>query len=114
MDYVLLNLGLGESPGDQLTLKFSDWFDDCRAAIEVAAEEDPDSGVVLVGSSMGAWISIKKVEKFQHLVKGLVLIAPAINFMWSFYLVSRSSIDWLNQEFTFDFSSFHDEGFMST
>ena len=81
-------IGLGESSGDHASLEFSDWFDDCQAAIQVATEENPDTGVVLVGSSMGAWISLKMVEQNRDVVKGLILIAPAINFMWSFYLVS--------------------------
>ena len=28
--------GLGDSPGDQDSLQFSDWFDDCQTAIETA------------------------------------------------------------------------------
>ena len=78
---------MNESPGDQATLEFSHWFDDCQTAIQVAQEENLNSGIVLVGSSMGAWISLRMVQDNQDLIKGLVLVAPAINFMWSFYLV---------------------------
>ena len=84
----ILFLGLNESPGDQSTLEFSHWFDDCQTAIQVAQEESIHSGIVLVGSSMGAWISLKMVQDNQDLIKGLILVAPAINFMWSFYLVT--------------------------
>jgi alpha-beta hydrolase superfamily lysophospholipase len=69
-------------------LEFSHWFDDCQTAIQVAQEESIHSGIVLVGSSMGAWISLKMVQDNQDLIKGLILVAPAINFMWSFYLVT--------------------------
>jgi alpha-beta hydrolase superfamily lysophospholipase len=78
---------LGDSPGDQVTLQFSDWFEDCQTAIEIAKAEEPESGIVLFGSSMGAWISLKMVLENEDLIKGLVLVAPAVNFMWSFYLV---------------------------
>ena len=79
--------GLGDSPGDEESLQFSDWFDDCQTAIDIAKTEEPEAGIVLFGSSMGAWISLKMALENEELIKGLVLIAPAINFMWSFYLV---------------------------
>lgn len=79
--------GLAESPSNFKTLQFRDWFEDCQTAIEIAKEEGKGcpGGLVLVGSSMGGWISLKMALDNKALIKGLVLIAPAHNFMWLKY-----------------------------
>ena len=71
-----------------MTWQFSDWFEDCQTALEIAKTEEPDAKVILVGSSMGGWISLKMALDNKDRIKGLVLISPAINFLWSFYLVN--------------------------
>ena len=84
--------GLAESPSDFKTLQFKDWFEDCQTAIEIAKEENKGcpGGLVLVGSSMGGWISLKMALDNKALINGLVLIAPAYNYMWFKYQVNVS------------------------
>lgn len=68
----------GESKvSDLSTLQFKHWFENAQAAIEKADTKN----LVLVGSSMGGWISLKMASEFPNLVKGLLLIAPAVNFL---------------------------------
>jgi alpha-beta hydrolase superfamily lysophospholipase len=71
-------------------LQFRGWFDDCHTAIEVAKNKDVGGDLVLVGSSMGGWISLRMVLEIPNLIKGLLLIAPAFNYMWKRYLVQPS------------------------
>lgn len=63
------------------TLKFSHWFDDCYTAVQKVKETKPDDPILLVGSSMGGWISLKMAVTMPELIKGMLLIAPATNFM---------------------------------
>jgi alpha-beta hydrolase superfamily lysophospholipase len=71
-----------------MTCQFGDWFEDCQTALEIAKTEEPNAKVILVGSSMGGWISLRMALDNKDVIKGLVLISPAINFLWSFYLVN--------------------------
>lgn len=58
------------------------WADDAEAVI-TAASEGP---LVLVGSSMGGWISLLLAPRMPERIKALLLIAPAADFterlMW--------------------------------
>lgn len=79
--------GHGESGGDFESGTISRWLEDALTVIERFVEERP----VLVGSSMGGWISLLAA---RHLMErqpriapaGLVLIAPAVDMterlMW--------------------------------
>ena len=75
--------GHGMSSGDFLEGSIGDWFEDGVAIIE-ALTEGPQ---VLVGSSMGGWISLLIARERPDLVKGLVTIAAAPDFtedsMWA-------------------------------
>lgn len=74
--------GHGSSSGDFLDGCIGDWFDDARAAI-VALTEGPQ---VLVGSSMGGWISLLMARDHPAKVAGLVTVAAAPDFtedMWT-------------------------------
>ncbi|WP_062011988.1 carboxylesterase [Aureimonas sp. AU4] len=57
------------------------WTEDARAAVEALAPEGP---VVLAGSSMGAWVALRLVERLRengrNPVAGLLLLAPAPDF----------------------------------
>ena len=59
-----------------------DWFEDARAAIDMLAGK-----VVLVGSSMGGWISLLVARSAPERIAGLVTIAAAPDFtqdsMWA-------------------------------
>lgn len=75
--------GHGASSGDFLDGAIGDWFADARAAI-LTLTEGPQ---VLVGSSMGGWISLLMARAHPEKVAGLVTIAAAPDFtedsMWA-------------------------------
>lgn len=58
-------------------MEFKHWFEDAEAAIRAANAEK----LIVVGSSMGGWISLKIANSHPGLVQGLLLIAPAVNFL---------------------------------
>lgn len=75
--------GHGESDGAFTDGCIGDWADDAQAAIE-ALTEGPQ---ILVGSSMGGWISLLMTKRLTGRVAGLVTIAAAPDFtqdsMWA-------------------------------
>ena len=75
--------GHGESSGDFLDGAIGDWAADAEAAIRSLAT----GPVVLVGSSMGGWISLLMAQRLGSRVVGLVTIAAAPDFtedsMWA-------------------------------
>ncbi|MDG4649136.1 alpha/beta hydrolase [Roseibacterium sp. SDUM158017] len=75
--------GHGASGGSFVDGCIGDWAEDAEAAIS-ALTEGP---VVLVGSSMGGWISLLMARRMPEKVAGLVTIAAAPDFtedgMWS-------------------------------
>ncbi|MEZ5778133.1 MAG: alpha/beta hydrolase [Paracoccaceae bacterium] len=75
--------GHGQSSGDFLDGSIGDWFEDARDAV-LALTEGPQ---VLVGSSMGGWISLLMARDCPEKVAGLVTIAAAPDFtedgMWA-------------------------------
>ena len=74
--------GHGSSSGDFLDGSIGDWFEDARAAI-LSLTEGPQ---ILVGSSMGGWISLLIAREHPEKVAGLVTVAAAPDFtedgMW--------------------------------
>ena len=69
---------LGESKVEDLTkLRFDHWFEDAQTAIKQSQSDQ----IVLVGSSMGGWISLKMANENPDVICGLVLLAPAVNFL---------------------------------
>lgn len=74
--------GHGESDGAFTDGAIGDWFEDARAAIGLIAGK-----VVLVGSSMGGWISLLLARDMPERIAGLVTIAAAPDFtedsMWT-------------------------------
>jgi len=75
--------GHGQSSGAFEEGAIGDWFEDALAVVE-ALTEGPQ---VLVGSSMGGWISLLLARAVPERVKALVGIAPAPDFtedsMWA-------------------------------
>ncbi len=75
--------GHGASSGAFTDGCIGDWAEDAQAAIE-ALTEGP---LVLVGSSMGGWISLLLAQRMPGRVAGLVTIAAAPDFtedgMWA-------------------------------
>ncbi|WP_342078751.1 alpha/beta hydrolase [Yoonia sp. SS1-5] len=74
--------GHGQSGGEFTDGAISDWFADACAAIGLLAGQ-----VVLVGSSMGGWISLLVARQMPERIAGLVTIAAAPDFtedsMWA-------------------------------
>ncbi len=75
--------GHGSSSGNFLEGAIGDWFEDARAAILTLT----DGPQVLVGSSLGGWISLLIARAFPERLAGLVTIAAAPDFtedsMWA-------------------------------
>ena len=74
--------GHGESDGAFTDGAIGDWFEDACAALDLVS-----GPVVLVGSSMGGWISLLVSRHLKERVAGLVTIAAAPDFtedsMWA-------------------------------
>ena len=81
--------GHGSSSGDFLAGCIGDWFEDACAAI-LTLTKGPQ---VLVGSSMGGWISLLLARAHPEKVAGLVTIAAAPDFtedsMWASFSVAQ-------------------------
>jgi pimeloyl-ACP methyl ester carboxylesterase len=75
--------GHGESSGAFTDGAIGDWAEDARAVIE-ALTEGPQ---VLVGSSMGGWISLLMAREIPGKIAGMVTVAAAPDFtedsMWA-------------------------------
>lgn len=74
--------GHGQSSGEFADFCLSDWLRDVEAIVDNTTSGD----LMLVGSSMGGWLSLLYALKHPERVKRLVLIAPAPDFtedlMW--------------------------------
>ena len=74
--------GHGQSTGDFLNLGIGDWFNDTKQIIELTK----NNGLILIGSSMGGWISLLLSRELGSRLKGLITIAAAPDFteesMW--------------------------------
>ena len=74
--------GHGASSGEFKDGTIGLWCDDALAVLDQIAT----GAAVLVGSSMGAWIALLMAMARPERVKGLVLVAPAVDFaielMW--------------------------------
>lgn len=81
--------GHGQSSGDFLEGCISEWTNDAFAAISTLV----DGPVVLVGSSMGGWISLSLARKLPGKICGIVGIASAPDFtedsMWAMFSVAQ-------------------------
>ena len=70
--------GHGDSSGRFEDATLGQWLDETTAVIDRVA--DPAEKVVLVGSSMGGWISLLAAQKRPDRLKGLVTIACGADF----------------------------------
>jgi alpha-beta hydrolase superfamily lysophospholipase len=68
--------GHGQSSGHYTEFTIGDWLNDALQIIE-ARTKGP---LVLVGSSLGAWLALRVLEERYDRVAGLVAIAPAVDF----------------------------------
>lgn len=72
------NRGCGQSSGKVTDFVLGDWIDDALLIIDTLAPCEP---VVLVGSSMGGWISFHVAMKRKEQVLGIVGVAAAPDFV---------------------------------
>lgn len=68
--------GHGESDGAFTDGTIGQWLDDTLAVLDGIVQ----GPAVLVGSSMGAWIALLAARARPDRVKGMVLVAPAVDF----------------------------------
>jgi len=68
--------GHGESDGAFADATIGGWLEDTLAVLDRVVM----GPVILVGSSMGAWIALLAALARPERVKGMVLVAPAIDF----------------------------------
>lgn len=86
-------LGHNFSSGEFTKQSIDSWFNSAKEFISNISE----NGVILVGSSMGGWISLLLARDLPNIVKGVVGIAPAPDFTEDIYnalpIELRSIID---------------------
>lgn len=74
--------GHGQSDGEFEACTVTDWHEDTLAVLDEITEGE----LILVGSSMGAWMALLAMKARRPRVSGMVLIAPAPDFtarlMW--------------------------------
>lgn len=70
--------GHGESGGNADTLTLHDWLDDALCVVDSLDAARP---LVVVGSSMGAWIAVHVAARRVGSVAGLLLVASAPDFL---------------------------------
>jgi len=69
--------GHGRSSGQFIDFSIKNWVEDSRLIIKRLIKKNK---IILVGSSMGAWIGILLVKCFYKRIKGLIGIAAAPDF----------------------------------
>jgi esterase/lipase len=69
--------GHGQSSGQFTDFSIKDWVADSKLIIKKLVK---NSKIVLIGSSMGAWIGIILIKYFYKRIKGFIGIAPAPDF----------------------------------
>ena len=74
--------GHGESEGEFVDGTIGDWYED---TVSILNEIVDTKKVVLIGSSMGGWVSLLAARENPALVKSLILLAPAPDFTRDVY-----------------------------
>jgi pimeloyl-ACP methyl ester carboxylesterase len=69
--------GHGRSSGRFIDFSIKNWIEDSRSIIKKTIKKNK---IILIGSSMGAWIAVVLIKYFYKRIKGFVGIAPAPDF----------------------------------
>ena len=69
--------GHGKSSGQFTDFSIKNWMEDSRSIIKNLIKKGK---IILIGSSMGAWIGIMLIKYFHKRIKGFIGIAPAPDF----------------------------------
>jgi abhydrolase domain-containing protein 10 len=76
---------VGLSTGDQPTIEFEHWLDDALAMVDRVC----DGPVVLVASSVGAWITTLVAQRRPERIHGIIFLGPGFNALrpsyWQHY-----------------------------
>ncbi len=98
--------GHGKSDGEFDSFRISRTVRD----LESVLNQVRDRKIVLVGSSLGGWISAYVASKRKYKIRGALLIAPAFNFIEGIFksMSSENRQKW-RQEGHFRFESPHDD-----
>jgi len=70
--------GHGKSSGEFTKGNISEWSDDAKKSIKKIVKKN---NFILIGSSMGAWISLNQFKYFKKQIKGFVGIGSAPEFL---------------------------------
>ncbi len=99
--------GHGQSSGDFLVGSIGDWLEDATAVVQSLT----DGPQILVGSSMGGWISLLLARQIPQRIAGLIGIAAAPDFtedsMWAGFSQDQRAALWDRGQITLpsDYSS---------
>ncbi len=69
--------GHGKSSGQFTDFSIKNWIEDSRSIVKNLIKKGK---IILIGSSMGAWIGIMLIKYFHQRIKGFIGIAPAPDF----------------------------------
>ena len=69
--------GHGKSSGQFTDFSIKNWIEDSRSIVKNLIKKGK---IILIGSSMGAWIGIVLIKYFHQRIKGFIGIAPAPDF----------------------------------
>ncbi len=69
--------GHGKSSGQFTDFSIKNWIEDSRSIIKNLIKKGK---IIVIGSSMGAWIGIMLIKYFHKRIKGFIGIAPAPDF----------------------------------
>jgi len=70
--------GHGKSTGEFTKANISEWSNDAKNLIKKIVNKNP---FILIGSSMGAWISLNQFKYYKNQIKGFVGIGSAPEFL---------------------------------
>ena len=80
IDLVKLDLyGHGESSGKLNNMTMDDWYNCCKTVIEKIIYPTKKK-IILIGSSLGGWLSYILAEELKDKILGIISVAGAIDF----------------------------------
>ncbi|AFB21246.1 alpha/beta hydrolase [Rickettsia canadensis] len=96
------NFGHGNASGRFEDQTISDWLE----GISLILDKLVDTEAILVGSSMGGWLALLAALRFPNKIKGLVCLAPALDFTEDIWQnISRDAQNKMQKEGMLEVSS---------
>ena len=107
IDLVKLDLyGHGESSGELKYMTMDDWYNCCKIIIEKIINPT-NKKIILIGSSLGGWLSYILAEELKNKILAVISIAGAIDF---FTQVIEPLIKEENKDKEFVYEMVYDSG----